>query len=205
MANVHHLGISAHAIGEQVGKELWNEMQKRGWKNADTGVCVISHDEVATHKERTDGATEALTSAGFPADHIFKGSEKTVDVPGAFDAGNIVMTLHPDVKHWLICSVNDAGVLGAVRATEGHGFAAADVIGIGINGIDALAELRKTTPTGFYGSILLQPKRHGYETADMMYKWIKDGTEPPKITFTDGILITRDNFEAKLKEQGLLN
>jgi L-arabinose transport system substrate-binding protein len=92
-----------------------------------------------------------------------------------------------------------------VRATEEHGIPAAEVCGIGINGIDALSELRKTTPTGFFGSILLQPKRHGYETADLMYHWIKDGTEPPKITYTDGILITRDNFEAKLKEQGLTN
>jgi L-arabinose transport system substrate-binding protein len=205
MTDVHHLGISAHNIGMQVGKSLWDEMQKRGWKIEDTGVCVIAHDEVATHKERTDGAIEALKAAGFPADRIFKGSQKTTDVPGALDAGNIVLTLHPDVKHWLVCSVNDAGVLGAIRATEGHGFGAADVIGIGINGIDALAEFRKTTPTGFYGSILLQPKRHGYDTSDMMYHWIKDGTEPAKITYTDGILITRDNFEAKLKEQGLTN
>ena len=34
-------------------------------------------------------------------------------------------------------------------------------------------------PTGFFASILLAPKRHGYETAEMLYKWVKDGVEPP--------------------------
>ncbi len=51
--------------------------------------------------------------------------------------------------------------------------------------------------------MLLQPKKHGYETAAMMYKWIKDGVEPPLDTRTVGILITRENFRQTLKEQGI--
>jgi len=54
-----------------------------------------------------------------------------------------------------------------------------------------------------FGSILLQAKRHGFDTAEMMFKWIKEGKEPEKITYTDGILITRDNYKQVLKEQGL--
>jgi L-arabinose transport system substrate-binding protein len=199
---VPHLGISAHNIGMQVGKALWDEMQHRGWKIDETAVCAVTHDEVDTHKERTDGAIEALTQAGFPADRIFRTNQKTTDVPGAIDAANVLLTQHPDVKHWLICGVNDAGVLGGVRATEGHNYSADNVIGVGINGIDAISELKKPQPTGFFGSILLQPKRHGYETADMMFHWIKNGTEPAKLTYTDGILITRENFQAKLKDAG---
>jgi L-arabinose transport system substrate-binding protein len=200
---VHHLGISAHNIGLQVGQALWDEFKHRGWNVADTAVCVVTHDEVATHRERTDGEIEALTKAGFPTDQIFKAPQKTTDVPGSLDAANICLTQHPNVKHWLLCSINDAGVLGAVRATEGRGFSADDVIGIGINGIDAISELRKEKPTGFYASVLLQPKRHGFDTSDMMYHWIKDGTEPAKITYTDGIVITRQTFEQALKDQGL--
>jgi L-arabinose transport system substrate-binding protein len=201
--SVHHLGISAHDIGKQVGKALWDEMQHRGWAIADTAVCAVTHDETDTHRQRTDGAIEALTEAGFPPDRIFRSPQKTTDVPGALDAANICLTQHPDVKHWLLCGINDAGVLGAVRATEGRGLTPDNVIGIGINGIDALSEFRKTEPTGFYGSILLQPKRHGFETADMMFHWIKDGTEPPKLTYTNGILITRQTFEDAVKAQGL--
>lgn len=204
MDNVHHLGISAHNIGLMVGKALYEEMQKRGWKADDTALCVVTFEELETARQRTDGAIESLTEAGFPKAKVFKTPQKTSDVPGAFDAANVLLTQHSDVKHWLICGMNDGAVMGAVRAMEGRQFSADQMIGIGINGTDCLVEFKKDKPTGFFASVLLTPKRHGYETAMMMYKWIKDGAEPAKITYTDGILITRDSYEKIMKEQGLL-
>ncbi|SPX19835.1 L-arabinose-binding periplasmic protein [Escherichia coli] len=62
-----------------------------------------------------------------------------------------MLVQHPEVKHWLIVGMNDSTVLGGVRATEGQGFKAADIIGIGINGVDAVSELSKAQATGFYG------------------------------------------------------
>ncbi len=205
MEEVHHLGISAKDIGKSVGKALYDEMQKRKWNTNETAVCAVTFEELNTAKERTDGAMEALISAGFPKDKIYKAPQKTSDIPGAFDAVNVLLTQHPKVKHWLICGMNDNAVLGAVRAMEGRGFKAQDVIGIGINGTDCKAEFEKKEPTGFFASILLTPKLHGYETADYMYKWIKDGVEPPKITYTTGILINRDTYKTIMKEQGLLD
>jgi hypothetical protein len=38
----------------------------------------------------------------------------------------------------------------------------------------------------------------------MMFEWIKNGTVPAKETWTSGILITRENYEEKMKEEGLL-
>jgi len=148
---------------------------------------------------------EALKAAGFPEAKIFKAPQKTSDIPGAFDAVNILLTQQPDVKRWLICGMNDSAVLGAVRATEGRGFKSDSVVGIGINGTDCIVEFEKPTPTGFFASALLAPKRHGYETAEMLYKWVKDGVEPPLDTRTTGILITRENYKTVLKEQGIRN
>ncbi len=68
-----------------------------------------------------------------------------------------MLVQHPEVKHWLIVGMNDSTVLGGVRATEGQGFKAADIIGIGINGVDAVSELSKAQATGFYGSLLPSP------------------------------------------------
>ncbi len=56
-----------------------------------------------------------------------------------------MLVQHPEVKHWLIVGMNDSTVLGGVRATEGQGFKAADIIGIGINGVDAVSELSQST------------------------------------------------------------
>ncbi len=203
--DVHHMGISARAIGRMVGQALWDEMQKRGWTIDQTGAIAVTFEELDTARERTDGAIEALTAAGFPKERIFQSPQKTTDVPGAFDAANVCLTQHGDVKHWLAFGLNDEAVLGAVRATEGRGFAADDVIGVGIGGDTGLVDFRKEKPTGFFASVLISPQRHGFEAAEYMYKWIKDGVEPPKLTLTSGTLITRQTYEKVMREQGRLD
>ena len=202
--DVHHLGISARKIGNNVGDALDAEMRKRGWTAADTALLLVTRDELDTAKERTEGEVEALTAKGFPADKVYRAAEKTTDVPGGRDAATTVLTQHPEVKHWLVTAMNDSGVLGAVRATEAFNLKPENVIGIGINGdTGVIDEFKKPAPSGVFGSILLQAKRHGYETADMVYKWLTAGTEPPKTTYTDGVLITRDNYKKVLVDQGL--
>ena len=203
MTKVHYLGISAGKIGAEVGKTLVAEMKKRGWTAADTAVCAATFEELATAKERTDGAIDAIKAAGFPANRIFKAPQRTADIPGSFDATNVLLTQQPSVKHWLVCANNDSGVLGAVRALEGRGFTAETAVGVGINGTDCIVEFEKAKATPLYGSMLLSAKSHGYETAKMMYQWIKDGKEPALDTRTVGVLITRENFRQVLKEQGI--
>lgn len=203
MTNVHYLGISARKIGESVGQLLAAEMKKRGWTAADTAVCAITFDELATAKERTDGAADALVAAGFPRERIFRAPMRTADIPGSFEAANTLLTQKAEVKRWLVCGPNDNAVLGAVRALEGRGFPAEHAVAVGINGTDCIVELEKPKPTSFYGSMLLSAKSHGYKTTEMMYRWIKDGVEPPLDTRTVGTLITRENFRQVLKEQGI--
>jgi L-arabinose transport system substrate-binding protein len=178
-------------------------MKRRGFDPAVTAVCAVTYDELATARERTDGAIAALTAAGLPAARIYKAPVRTLDVPGALEAVNVLLTQQSGVKHWLVCGVNDNAVLGAVRALEGRGYAPESCVAIGINGTDCLVELEKTKPTSFHGSMLLQAREHGYRTAEMMYRWIKDGVEPPLETRTAGVLITRENFRQVLREQGI--
>ena len=203
MKNVHYLGISASKIGEKVGQLLAAESKKRGWTAADTAACIVTYEELATAKERTDAEIGALIASGFPKDKIYKAAERYPDIPNAFDATNILLTQHPEVKHWLVASINDTGTLGAVRALEGRGYNAENSLAIGINGTDCIVELEKAKPTAFFGSILLSAKDHGYKTCEMLYKWIKDGVEPPLDTRTTGTFITRENFRQVLKEQGV--
>lgn len=202
--DVPYMGISARQIGESVGKALWDEAQRRGWNLEETGVAAITFDQLDTARERTEGAIAALTSAGFPAARIFKSPEKTSDTEGGFNAASILLTQHPDIKRWLVLSMNDEGVMGAVRAMEGRGFNADTLIGVGIGGSTCMAEFERPTPSGFYATYLISPLRHGYETAEFMYKWIKDGVEPPKDTRTAGTIITRENYKQVMQEQGLL-
>ncbi|MDP9174447.1 MAG: arabinose ABC transporter substrate-binding protein [Planctomycetota bacterium] len=199
----HHMGISAEEIGKSVGNALSDEMKKRGWKVEETGACVASLDELDTARQRMTGVTEALTAAGFPAERIFKSHQASPDFAGGRDAANIVLTQHSDIKHWLTAGMNDETVLGEVRAMENRGFNTDTIIGIGIGADAGRADFEKPQPTGFFASVLISPKRHGYETADYMYHWIKDGAEPPKVTYTTGILVHRDDYKTVRQQQGL--
>lgn len=200
---VPYMGISAKEIGRQVGTALYAEFKQRAWAPEETGVCAITFDELNTLKERTDGTTAALTEAGFPADKIYRGAEKVTDVPAAFDAANIVLTQHPEVKRWLVYSVNDEGVLGSIRAMENRGFTADNVIGIGIGAGTGFIEFEKEKPTGYFAIAVISPKRHGFDTAEYLYKWIKDGVEPPKDTRTTATIATRENYKQVKQELGL--
>ncbi|HID7389166.1 TPA: arabinose ABC transporter substrate-binding protein [Klebsiella pneumoniae] len=204
MESVPLVMMAASEIGARQGQELYKEMQKRGWDVKDTAVMAITADELDTARRRTTGSIDALKAAGFPDAQIYRVPTKSNDIPGAFDAGNSMLVQHPQVKHRLIVGMNDNTVLGGVRATEGQGFKASDVIGIGINGVDAVNELSKAQPTGFYGSLLPSPDIHGYKTSEMLYNWVTKGVEPPKFTaVTDVVLITRDNFKEELAKKGL--
>jgi L-arabinose transport system substrate-binding protein len=204
LTEVPYLGMSASKIGHLAVTTLAAEMKHRGWKPEETAACIITFEELDTARERTDGAIAALKEAGFPAGRIFKAPQKTTDIPGSFDAANALLAQKTGIKHWLIAGMNDNAVLGAVRATEGQGFKAADVIGVGINGTDCIDELRKPAPTGFHGSIYASAPQEGYRTAELLYFWIKDGTVPPPDTRTEGQLITRENFLELLKQEGVL-
>lgn len=162
--------MAATKIGERQGQELYKEMQKRGWDVKESAVMAITANELDTARRRTTGSMDALKAAGFPEKQIYQVPTKSNDIPGAFDAANSMLVQHPEVKHWLIVGMNDSTVLGGVRATEGQGFKAADIIGIGINGVDAVSELSKAQATGFYGSLLPSPDVHGYKSSEMLYR-----------------------------------
>ncbi len=203
MLDVPYLGISAREIGKSVGANLYSEMKKRNWNLDEVGTAIVTFDEMETGRERTEGAIEALLSSGYPQNQIYKIAQKTSDIPGSFDAVNILLTQKPKVKKWLIAGLNDNAVLGAVRAMEGRGFKPENMIGIGINGSEAVVEFEKKNETGLYASVLLSAKDHGFKTIEMLYHWVKNGSEPSKDTRTTGVLITRANFEQILKDQGI--
>lgn len=205
LTSVHHLGISARDIGRMVGQALIDEMKSRGWSMAEVGAMALTVDELQTARERIEGAIEVLSANGFPIDRIHKTPWKSPhNIETAVEAASVALTRYPAVKKWIAFSSNDDGVLGFVRATESRGLAATDVIGVGINGTSGVDDFKKPNPTGFFASVLLSPRKHGYDTAVMMYKWITEGTEPPKETWTSGILITRENFEDLMAKEGLL-
>lgn len=204
LEDVVHMGISATKIGETVGQALADEIKKRGWDMKDVGAIRVSYDQLPTAVDRVEGAIAALKAAGFPAENIYDAPQAKTDTEAALNAATTVLNKHADVKHWIAFGLNDEAVLGAVRATESVGISADKVIGVGIGGAEsAINEFKKPTPTGFFGTVIISPKRHGYETAMNMYEWVANGKEPEKLTLTAGALAMRSDYEAVRKDLGI--
>lgn len=201
IASIPHMGVSAYEIGKQVGQGLAEEMKARGWRMADVGALRVAFDQLPTARARTQGALDALKAAGFPAANMVDAPQTRTDTESAFNAANIAFTKHARFKRWVAFGLNDEAVLGAVRAAEGRGMRADAMIGIGIGGSKtALNEFAKPNPTGFHGTVLVSPKRHGYETSAMLYQWIVSNQAPPAVTLTTGTRMTRKN-QAEVRAQ----
>lgn len=202
--SVPHMGISAYNIGKQVGQAIADEMKKRGWNMDEVGAIRVTYEQLPTAHDRTSGATETLLAAGFPQANIIDAPQARTDTENAFNAANVAIVKNPKYKKWVAFGLNDEAVLGAVRAAEGRGFKADSMIGVGIGGAaSAINEFNKPEMTGFFGTVLISPKRHGYETALEMYDWITKSQEPAKLTLTQGKLMTRENQKAVRAEFGV--
>ncbi|WP_457813870.1 arabinose ABC transporter substrate-binding protein (plasmid) [Sinorhizobium meliloti] len=202
--DVPHMGISATKIGEAVGEAIVAEIKKRGWDMKEVGAIRVSYDQLPTAVDRVEGALSVLKANGFPEANIFDAPQAKTDTEAALNAATVVLNKNAGIKKWVAVGLNDEAVLGAVRATDTVGIPADSMIGIGIGGADsAINEFKKPSATGFFGTVIISPKRHGYETALNMYEWIANGKEPEKLILTAGQLALRDNYEAVRKELGI--
>jgi L-arabinose transport system substrate-binding protein len=200
--SIPHVGISATEIGRQVGETIAAEAARRGWNLAEIGLLRVTFDNLETARQRTTGARNALIEAGMPVGRVFDAPMRTSDTEGGFNAANPVLTRQGAIRHWAVVGMNDETVLGAVRATEGVGLGVDDVIAVGINGsASAQGEFQKAQPTAFFASILLDARRHGYETTLAMYRWITENVAPEPLVYTDGKVMTRENWQELKAEQ----
>jgi len=201
--SIPHMGISGYAIGKQVGEGIIAEIKARKWNMAEVGAIRVAYDQLPTAKERTTGAVDALKAAGFPAANIIDAPQAKTDTENAFNAANIALTKNAKFKHWVAVGLNDEAVLGAVRAAEGRGIKADNMVGVGIGGAKAAEnELNKPAATGFFGSVMISAKEHGYQTSVNLYNWITGKGTPPAEVLTKGMLMTRANQAEVRKAMG---
>lgn len=202
--DVPHMGISATKIGETVGQAIVDEIKARGWDMSEVGAIRVSYDQLPTAVDRVEGAISVLKAAGFPEANIFDAPQAKTDTEAALNAATVVLNKNAGIKKWVAFGLNDEAVLGAVRAAESVGIPADGMIGVGIGGADsAINEFKKADATGFVGTVIISPKRHGYETAVNMFDWVANGKEPEKLILTAGALAKRDNYPEVRKELGI--
>jgi L-arabinose transport system substrate-binding protein len=202
--DVPHMGISATKIGEAVGQTIVDEIKARGWNMDEVGAIRVSYDQLPTAVDRVEGAIAVLKANGFKVDNIFDAPQAKTDTEAALNAATIVLNKNAGIKKWVAFGLNDEAVLGATRASESVGIAPENMIGVGIGGAEsAINEFKKPTATGFVGTVIISPKRHGYETALNMYEWIANNKEPEKLILTAGAIAKRSDYEQVRKDLGI--
>ena len=156
--------------------------------------------DIVIMKSSQVGVTEAMINVlGYTLDHAPCPAMVLLPTLEARDAWK-VQKLNPLLQETDVVRA----VLGGVRAAEGRGLKADAVVGIGIGGSKtALNEFSKPGATGFYGTVLISPRRHGYETVINMHQWITTGKAPPPVVLTSGTLMTRRNQADVRTQMGL--
>lgn len=204
MDDIPFIGASNAEAGRAVGEALYSELIKRKWDPDETGAIIITFNRLPSAVERTNAIIQALEDSGFPREMVFAVGGKNITLEEGGEAARKVIKAHPNISRWIVSSINDKCVMGAIREFEQMKLGPKNVIGIGIGGRSCAWEFKKKKPTGFFASYFVSPRRQGFESVESIYKWIKDGSEPQIETGVQGIMINRSNYKRILTREGLM-
>jgi L-arabinose transport system substrate-binding protein len=197
------IGFNARSFGGQVGvvaAKLYDKV-KAGWGSDSTKIASIEQNSLSVCKDRTDGAAAAF----FKAEPKF-GRDNIVHIAYDNSAANAItvmgttITAHPEVKHWIIWSCNDDGVVGAVRALENANFATSASIGVGLGGNQTCQEFAKKKVTSYAATIYVDAADVGQTAAQLLYDNISTGKKIPLNTFLPGAFVNRSNYHKVMAE-----
>ena len=192
---VPYVGMDAHNIGLNVGRELAAIYDSEGWADKKVAVLSIEDRRVDSCMDRNRGAEEALLEAvdGLDESNVIRVSYDNTMV-NAIDVMTTTLTGNPQYDNWIFYSCNDDGVLGAARAMENAGYPADQGIGIGIDGSRSCGLFGEGKASAFRGTMWLRSTDHGRVAVELLLASIRDGAEVPMTTYTDPVFLTEDNF-----------
>ena len=197
------VGFNARSFGMQVGDAMANlyDKAKTGWGSEVVKIASIEQNSLSVCKDRTDGAADAFLKRekSLGRDdivHIAYDNSQS----NATTVMSTTITAHPEVKHWLIWSCNDDGVVGAVRALENANFETSADIGVGLGGNRTCEEFAKPQVTSYAATIYVDAAVVGQTAAQELYDNISKGKKIPQNTFLPGSSVNRANYHRIMAE-----
>jgi L-arabinose transport system substrate-binding protein len=193
------VGMNTTQIGTDVGTMLAGFANDGGWFDpADPNslkVAALTFSTLDVCNQRTDASKAAILANidGLTEDAIIEQDYEGANTDGGLSAMQGLLTANPDVKHWLVYSCNEEGVVGAVRALEAAG-KDAESCGVGLgDGALAKIEMLEKKSAGYCGSLYVDSRKHGAVAVQAIYDYAVNGTEIPLEQLQDGIQVTADN------------
>lgn len=190
------VGLDNKQSGVQVGQIAARIYGGLKWPAADTYFADVEAPFQAC-LERTNAEYQVFRAAhpDVPANHVVK-----VPYDGlankAQDAMRATITAHPQAKHWVIASCNDAGVVGALRALRDKNVPVANTLGVGLGGDQACqAYTQAYVKDGMRASTWLNPKAIGAGDVKVLYQMVVQKKTPPAVTYIPTPEINAKNYQ----------
>lgn len=157
------------AIGSQAGEWIRDNL------NGKAKVAIISQDNVEAVIPRGNGVQESILKICPDVEFV---SRQAGDTPeGGLRIIESVLQQHPDLN--VVVATNDSGGIGGYQAMVNGGAVGKDRA---VFSGDATAEclaLMRLDDSVYRGTVDLFPYKGGYDSAQILYKWVTEGI-PPK-------------------------
>lgn len=186
---VPFVGFDGVAMGTKVGEKAGELLKASGWLDAGNyGILSVEVQTLSVCNDRTNASREQVIGAGADAGKI-----KAVSYDGTADASlaasGPVITANPAVDKWVVFACNDEGVLGATNALKNAGFAADDVIAVGLGAYEACRPWKAGIDTGFKAALYISGVDVGDAAARALIKSIESGDALPLKTVANTTIV----------------
>ncbi|MDL2214330.1 substrate-binding domain-containing protein [Clostridia bacterium OttesenSCG-928-O13] len=195
------VGIDAYAIGKAVGEWTADYVEENDMTGDDVGVLYLTANTVSSCVPRTEGEMEVWGERfpDWPAANTFE-ADYTGPQDEAFNQAAAIFTANPQIKSWVIMTINDEGAAGATRALEQAGLDA-DAVVVGIGGYLAKLEFQKPEGSAFKATAFINYVDVGAYSAENMMNYLVNGTEIPMDFRTPAVMVTADDYVEIMKDQ----
>jgi L-arabinose transport system substrate-binding protein len=192
---VPRIGFSGQQMGKEVGKRAGEDFKKAGWNAEETAIIEAWKQDVTVCTDRVKANQEAFkAAAGAEVKTIEVGTDNTPS-----DAQNKISATvsgNRSVKNWIVMGCNDENVAGGVTAIQNAGYAADNVLGVGLGAYLACKEWRGGKATGFKAALFINGKDVGALAVQTLHDHIKNGTPMPAEAFAPTKMVDATNWEA---------
>jgi len=166
-----------------------------GWIGAaDTGVLIVTKDDLTVIRQRTDAERDALTGCGVDAGNIYDvPSDSTIE--GALADAGPVITANQDVQNWIVVGGNDESVKGAIQALEIAGVTTDQIIGVGLGAYEACKEWEAGIDSGFKSALFLSGRDVGDTAMNLLIVASGDAGSLPQESIAPTSIVDPTNWQ----------
>jgi len=187
-------GFDGVAMGTKVGERAGQLFRAENWLKDETyGILSAEVQTVSVCNDRTNAAIEQMLAAGADESSVIHVAyEGTAD--SALAAAGPVITGNPAVNKWVVFACNDEGVLGATNALKNAGFAAGDVIGVGLGAYEACRPWKAGIDSGFKAALYISGVDVGGAAARTLINSIESGDPLPLKTVANTTIVGPNDY-----------